>query len=176
MDAWVSCKGWNRRQISALTLQILQDFMDYYVWVLCNYLISKRWDKFGGALQAQCIIVQGCGCCCWWWGQKCRDWLKKIKTIIEESRNNQTGRLREREAIRERAKKWKFWRCASCPFTSIKIETPRDREAKGQIKTYMLVLERDGQREREKNGRCGHSGSLFWEGMYKSHLWWHLKA
>lgn len=46
-----------------LTLQILQDFMDYYVWVLCNYLISKRWDKFDGALLAEHKIVQGCGGC-----------------------------------------------------------------------------------------------------------------
>lgn len=42
-----------------LTLQIPQDFMDYYVWVLCNYLISERWDKFDGAPLAEHKMVLG---------------------------------------------------------------------------------------------------------------------
>lgn len=42
-----------------LILQIPQDFMDYYAWVLCNYLISERWDKFDGAPLAEHKMVLG---------------------------------------------------------------------------------------------------------------------
>lgn len=86
-----------------LTLQILQDFMDYYVWVLCNYLISERWAKFDGAPLAEYKMVLGLWLLLLSGAKSGEDDNKK--KIKEHGRNKRSNRLRERAAIGQRAAK-----------------------------------------------------------------------
>lgn len=86
-----------------LTLQIPQDFMDYYAWVLCNYLISERWDKFDGAPLAEHQMVLGLWLLLLSGAKSGEDDNKK--KIKEQARNKRTNRLRERAAIGQRAAK-----------------------------------------------------------------------
>lgn len=85
------------------TLQIPQDFMDYYAWVLRNYLISERWGKFDGAPLAEHKMVLGLWLLLLSGAKSGEDDNKK--KIKEHTRNKRTNRLRERAAIGQRAAK-----------------------------------------------------------------------